>query len=54
MIARVTYDGKIVWQAGGADIFTNGFELQDDVVRVFDFEDREYVLGIETGRETAA
>ena len=53
-IARVTYDGKIVWQAGGADIFTNGFELQDDVVRVFDFEDREYVIYIETGRETAA
>ena len=54
VFARVTYNGKNVWQAGGADIFTNGFKLQDDVVRVFDFEDRAYVIDVETGRETAA
>lgn len=51
VIARVAYDGEIVWQTAGDDIFTNGFELQDDVVRVVDFEGREYVIDIGTGRD---
>ena len=54
LIARVTHDGTITWQAGGADIFTNGFSLQGDVVHVLDFNDREYLLDIKTGREIAA
>jgi len=54
LIARVTYDGTIVWQSGGADIFTNGFQLDENVVRVVDFYDRQYVLDAETGRERAA
>jgi len=51
LISRVSYDGTIVWQTGGADIFTNGFQLDGNVVRVTDFYDREYVLDAETGRE---
>ncbi len=54
LIARVTHDGTIVWQASGADIFTNGFELDGDVIHVTDFNDRDYTLDIETGREIAA
>jgi hypothetical protein len=53
LIARVSYDGTIVWQFGGADIFTNGFQLDGDVIRVADFYDREYVFDAETGRERA-
>lgn len=49
-IARVSFDGKVVWQSGGADIFTNGITIQDDCVRVVDFNETEYVFDIETGR----
>jgi hypothetical protein len=51
LIARVTYDGTIFWQSGGSDIFSNGFQLDETVVRVVDFNDRQYVLDAETGRE---
>jgi hypothetical protein len=49
-VARITHDGKIIWQAGGADIFTNGFVLGDDSIQVVDFDNRNYELDIETGR----
>jgi hypothetical protein len=54
LIARVTHRGTIVWKTGGADIFTNGFRLDRDVIHVADFYDRNYILDIETGREIAA
>lgn len=54
LIARVTHSGTIVWQTGGADIFTNGFQIDGDVIRVTDFYDRNYTLDIETGREIVA
>jgi hypothetical protein len=54
LIARVTYDGTVVWQSGGADLFTNGFQLDETVVRVVDFYDRQYILDAKTGRERAA
>ena len=53
-IARVTLDGTIVWQAGGADIFTNDCRLDGHFVRVTDFNDRAYTFDINTGREVAA
>lgn len=53
-ISRVTFDGTVVWQASGADIFTNECLLYGDVVRVKDFNDREYILDINTGREIMA
>ena len=54
LIARITHRGTIVWQAGGADIFTNGFQLDGDVIHVTDFNDRGYTFDIETGREIPA
>lgn len=54
LISRVTFDGTIVWQAGGADIFTNECLIVGNVVRVTDFNDREYIFDINTGREIAA
>lgn len=54
LIARVTHDGTIVWQAAGADIFTNGFQLDGNVIHVTDYYDRKYTFDIETGREVAA
>lgn len=54
LIARVTYDSKIVWQAGGVDIFTNGFTLHDDFIHALDFYDREYVIDVHNGREVMA
>ena len=54
LIARVSYDGTIVWNAGGADIFTNGFRIRGNVIHAIDFYDREYLIDIETGREIEA
>lgn len=54
LIARIDYEGSIVWEVGGADIFTNGFALNDDSIYVMDFYDREYKIDIETGRELTA
>ena len=53
-IARVSYDGQLVWQSGGADIFTNGITIREDSVHVVDFNDMEYTFDIDTGRECAA
>ena len=53
-IARVSYDGQLAWQTGGADIFTNGITIHDNWVHVVDFNDMEYMIDIETGREIAA
>lgn len=50
-IACVSYDGQLVWSSSGGDIFTNGFTLRDDSVRVVDFNGRHYTFDIETGRE---
>jgi hypothetical protein len=46
-ISRLDKDGKIVWQQGGADIFTTidggqGFELTDKFIIATDFENRIY------------
>jgi len=50
-IARVTYDGKIVWHKGGADIFSGKCHLEDDKIIVHDFDDRRYIFDVGTGRE---
>lgn len=49
-IARVEHDGKILWQAGGKDIFTNGIELHDDHIEAIDWSDERYIFNIETGK----
>lgn len=52
-ITRLSYEGDIVWQSGGADIFTNGFDLHGDRVQAVDFYNRRYEFDIRTGEETA-
>jgi hypothetical protein len=47
-ISRLDRDGKIIWQKGGADIFTTisgagpDFELKDDYIQVKDFQNKVY------------
>ena len=54
LIARLGLSGTIIWQAGGADIFTNGFTVHTNSIEAVDFYDRRYFFDIETGREIAA
>ncbi|WP_339910495.1 hypothetical protein [Symmachiella dynata] len=49
-VARLSLKGEIMWSAGGADVFSNGFELLDDCVKVIDFYDQIYLIDIESGR----
>ena len=51
LLSRLTHDGHIEWQAGGCNIFTNGFALHEDTIEVIDFENRKYLFDIVTGRE---
>ena len=48
-IAALRPDGTIVWSAGGADIFANGFTLDDNLIYARDFNDRDYTFEIATG-----
>jgi hypothetical protein len=48
-ISRVEPDGKVLWQTGGADIFTNGFELHDNHVEAVDWNDKRYRMKMDTG-----
>jgi hypothetical protein len=48
-IARVTLSGEVVWSAGGADIFSEGFKLFPDHVEVVDFNGAVYRFDITTG-----
>lgn len=52
-VARLTFGGAVVWTAGGADIFTEGFQIDRGVIRVLDFEKRSYNFDEKTGRELA-
>lgn len=48
-VARISYQGKIEWSNGGADIFTNGFALKKHCVEVVDWNDDVYLWDIRTG-----
>jgi hypothetical protein len=48
-ITRVEHGGKVLWQSGGKDIFTNGFELHDNHVEAVDWNDERYRMNIDTG-----
>lgn len=48
-ISRIGHGGRVLWQAGGEDIFTNGFELLDNHIEVVDFNGRRYCMEIDTG-----
>lgn len=42
LITRLGMDGHIEWQRGGADIFTGGCDIDDDVVVAVDWNDAVY------------
>jgi hypothetical protein len=48
-IARVSLSGEVVWRFGGADIFSEGFELRADSIEAVDFNRTVYRMNIETG-----
>ena len=53
-IVRLSHNGKIIWKASGADIFTNGFTLLEDTIEVIDFNERNYIFDVVTGHIVAA
>ena len=48
-IARINEAGEILWSSSGADIFSEGFRLEDEYISAVDFEGREYHFNYETG-----
>lgn len=51
-IARFSPDGRILWSAEGADIFSEGFALLDDCIEAVDFNGRRYCFDYATGKPT--
>ena len=51
-IARFSRDGDIIWSAGEADIFSEGFALLDDCIETIDFDGRQYHFDYATGKPT--
>lgn len=49
-ITRVSYNGEILWSSSGKDIFSNGFTLHDEVVKVIDFNGETYQIELLTGQ----
>lgn len=49
-IARVDFNGKIIWTAGGKDIFTGTLRLDDNFIFITDFNDEVYRIEIATGK----
>ena len=50
-MTRFAPNGQILWQAGGADVFTGESEISDRTLKVSDFNGRKYVFNLETGIE---
>ena len=48
-IARVSYDGEILWSSSGKDIFTNDFALYEDYIELVDFNNEKYHVELSTG-----
>jgi hypothetical protein len=51
-IARISLSGEVVWSSGGADIFSEGFELHSDYVEAVDFNRTVYRMDIASGGST--
>jgi len=49
-ITRINSQGEILWSYGGADIFTEGFTISNNIVNIIDFNGKQYRLNIATGR----
>jgi hypothetical protein len=52
-ICRFNRDGSVVWSAGGADIFSEGFTLRHEHVEAVDFDHRIYRFDFRTGQTLA-
>ena len=50
-VTRFTPQGSILWQSSGRDIFTKGFSIEDDVVRVVDFKGYEHKFRVTDGHD---
>ena len=48
-IARIDEAGGLLWSSSGADIFSEGFRLEDEDISAVDFEGREDHFSYETG-----
>lgn len=48
-IARLDENGKILWSSSGADIFPEGFKLEEEYIVVKDFNHQNYRFIYETG-----
>lgn len=48
-ITRLSMDGAIIWQASGADIFSEGFCLLSDYIEAVDFNKSVYQFDYVTG-----
>jgi hypothetical protein len=48
-IARIDETGELLWSSSGADIFSEGFRLEDEYISAVDFDGREYRFSYETG-----
>lgn len=48
-VARLDESGNVLWSSSGADIFSEGFRLEEEFVLVTDFNKRDYRFSYETG-----
>jgi hypothetical protein len=48
-ISRLSLEGALIWQASGADVFSEGFRLLPDDVEAVDFNRTVYRLDYATG-----
>jgi hypothetical protein len=51
-ISRLSRGGDLLWQASGADIFTEGFRLQPNHIEAVDFNRTVYRFDYSTGEAT--
>ena len=43
-------DGNKIWKTSDADIFTQGFELASDAIKIIDFNNDKYRINISSGK----
>lgn len=48
-VARLDENGNKLWRSSGADIFSEGFRLEEENIVVTDFNHRDYRINYETG-----
>lgn len=49
-ISRFDSEGRVLWQSGGRDIFTEGFSLLDNCIHAIDFDGKDYQFNYEDGK----